>query len=346
MDYVLLGQTGLHVSSVGLGTYNFGKRTDFAEATEIVGQALDAGCNLIDTANSYGRGASEALLGEVLSHRREDVILCTKVFNEMGPGPNDRGNSAWSMRRELHRSLQRLKTDRIDIYFLHRHDPTIPIEDVIVTLDSMVKEGKIRYYGFSTFPTSIELGLDPCVGVVPTWRLADAISFASRHGMNRVACEQVPYNLIEREVESHILPLCREKNTGTIGYSPLAMGALTEKSAQTGEEVRFDSWFDSQAPEWRDMLRARESLRELARSAGLTLEQLAMGWAVRRGAVDCVLIGPRTVDQARRALDMPQPLSPDLIEGVDSIVSPGTSLWMRPSEAIYRRQAREAGSQG
>jgi aryl-alcohol dehydrogenase-like predicted oxidoreductase len=342
MDYRLLGRTGLHVSALGLGTYNFDTKTNHVDAKRILEVALEAGCNLVDTANSYGRGASESILGKLLASCRDDVILCTKVYNRMGPGPNDRGNSALAITREVDRSLRRLNTDRIDIYFLHRHDPDVPLGDVITTLDRLVAAGKILYYGFSTFPTSRALALDPDLGVVRSWKLVEAVAFANQHGMTQVACEQLPYNLIEREVESHLLPLCRETGTGAIGYSPLAMGALTQTSAEGRGHVRFDSWFESEAPEWTAMLDARTRLRDLARDAGLRLEELAIAWAARReGGLASVLAGPRTVEHARRAFNQPQ-LERDLIKAVDKVVPPGESLWMRPSEAIYRRHARES----
>jgi 1-deoxyxylulose-5-phosphate synthase len=342
MDYRLLGRTGLHVSALGLGTYNFDTKTDHADATRIFEVALEAGCNLIDTANSYGRGASESMLGVLLASCRDEVVLCTKVYNRIGHGPNDQGSSALAIRREVERSLRRLNTDRIDVYFLHRHDPDVPLGDVITTLDRLVAAGKILYYGFSTFPTSRALALDPDVGVVRSWKLLEGVAFADQHGMTRVACEQLPYNLIEREVESHLLPLCRETGTGAIGYSPLAMGALTETSADGRRQVRFDSWFESEAPEWAPMLNARTRLRDLARDAGLKLEDLAIAWASRReGGLASVLTGPRTVEHARRAFEQPK-LERDLIEAVDKIVPPAQSLWMRPSEAIYRRHALES----
>jgi 1-deoxyxylulose-5-phosphate synthase len=337
VEYRLLGRTGVRVSALAVGAFNFGGPTDEAEARRIIDLAIDAGCNLFDTANVYQDGRSEQILGSLLAGVRDDVLITTKVFNPVGPGPNDRGNSALAVIRECERSLRRLGTDRIDIYFLHRHDPDTALNETLGALDVLVRSGKVRYYGFSTFPTSEDLA-SGSPGIVPTWRVVEALWISDRRRYHATSCEQVPLNLLEREVEQHLLPLCRTYGLGVFAYSPLAMGALTAAALEGGRDRRFDRWFSSAEPEWRRTEQARNRLGQIAAQAGLPLERLAHAWLRQHRDVTSVLLGPRTAAHLQAALAVPDHLDEDLLRSVDDIVPPGTSLWMRPAEAMHRRR--------
>ena len=217
MEYRQLGKFGVRVSPLCLGAMNFGGRgrTTKEDGVKIIHAALDAGVNFIDTANVYTAGESERVVGEALKGSlRDDVVLATKVFSQIGQGTNDRGTSRFAIMREVDRSLERLQTDRIDLYQLHRWDAATPLDEIFRALDDLVRAGKVRYVGVSTFPA---------------WVLAKAQGVCERMGFVPIATEQPPYNLLEREIEKELLPACRDFGMGVIPWSPLAGGWLSGK---------------------------------------------------------------------------------------------------------------------
>src|SRR5262245_55890699 len=218
MHYLPLGRTGVRVSPLGLGTFNFPDPTPEEEAIQIVERALDAGINLVDTADSYNGGESERVVGRALakSGRRDQVVLATKVYFPTGPGPNDRGNSRRHVIASCERSLTRLQTDYIDLYQIHRPDPDTPVEETLGALTDLVRAGKVRYVGCSTHPA---------------WQVMEALMVGELRGLVRYVSEQPPYNLLDRRIENELVPLCRQYGLAIIPWAPLAQGVLAGRYA-------------------------------------------------------------------------------------------------------------------
>ena len=216
MEYRKLGRTGVKVSPLCLGTMMFGKRgnDDHADSIRIIHRALDAGINFVDTANVYSNGESEEIVGKALKDRRDQVILATKVHGARGDGPNDRGNSRVHILREVENSLRRLQTDYIDLYQIHRPDPATPIEETLRALDQLVRDGKVRYIGSSTFAA---------------WELVESYWTSAHFNISRFECEQPPYSIFVRAIEKDVLPVCEKYGSGVIPWSPLNRGWLAGK---------------------------------------------------------------------------------------------------------------------
>ena len=211
MDYRLLGRTGVRVSPLCLGCLNFGNPTPEPEAVRLIHKALDAGINFLDTADMYVRGESERIVGRALKGRREKVVLATKFHFPMSADPNDRGNSRLHIMNAVEASLRRLDTEWIDLYQVHRPDFETPPEETLRALDDLVRQGKVRYIGCSTFPA---------------WMVMESLALSERHGWARYATEQPPYNLLDRRIENELIPLARRYHLGLVPWSPLAMGLL------------------------------------------------------------------------------------------------------------------------
>lgn len=348
MKYLQLGRSGLQVSNVTLGSFNFGGPTDESESESIIHEALDAGVNLIDIANVYQDGRSEEIVGRAVRSRRDDVLLATKCYNEVGTGPNDRGNSAYAVKRECERSLRRLGTDHIDVYFLHRHDLSTPVEETLEALDDLVRAGKVRYIGTSTVPTPEAMAEQPGgLGTVPSWRVVEMVGLARDRRLPRVVGEQSPYSLLEREIERDVLPVCQEYGVGLLAYSPLAMGLLSERflNGAIPEQARFTEWFAPRGPMWEPVREILKQLAELAESQGQSLPEFAHSWVAGAPGVTSTLIGPRDRAQLRTALAAcEQELGQDVRTEVDRIAPPGTSLWFRTVERVHRARTAEGAS--
>ncbi|WP_165949580.1 aldo/keto reductase [Micromonospora sp. KC207] len=340
MEYRQLGRCGLRVSKVSLGAFNFGGPTGPEEAARIVATAVEAGVNLVDTANVYQDGRSEEIVGAAVRSCRDDVLLATKIFNPVGPGPNDRGTSAYALKRECERSLRRLSTDHIDLLYLHRHDPDTPVEETVSALDDLVRSGKVRYVGTSTVPTAYELADQPRLGTVPSWRIVDLLRTAQSRGAAPVVAEQSPYNLLEREIERDVLPLCAEYGLGLFTYSPLAMGLLSDRFAdgEPPRDARFTAWYAPSGPHWQPVWRTLGRLAKVAVELGLSLPDLAHAWVYDAPGVTSTVVGPRTLDQARAALAAAdRPLPDEARARLDGIAAPGESRWLRVVERGVRR---------
>ena len=318
MEYRSLGRTGVKVSSLCLGCMMFGGRTPPEESYTIIDRALDAGINFLDTANVYSRGRSEEVTGEALkrSGRRQRVVLATKVHGQMvEDDPNARGTSRRHIIEQCEQSLRRLQTDYIDLYQLHRPRPEIPIDETLRALDDLIRTGKVRYIGTSTFAA---------------WQIVESLWVARELGLNRVVCEQPPYNLLDRRIERELLPMAQTFGIGIIPWSPLGGGLLTGKYRR-GEPLPEDSRFaqPGRTAQQRRRMNDRifdvvEGLEPLAQEKGCTLSQLALAWCVQQRGVTSPIIGPRTMEQFEdnlAALDVT--LTDEDRARIDDIIPPG-----------------------
>ncbi|WP_144119964.1 aldo/keto reductase [Catellatospora sichuanensis] len=326
MRYRALGRTGIEVSTYCLGTMMLGSvgNPDHDDCARIIHHALDHGVNFIDTADMYSASESETIVGKALHGRRDDVILATKVHFPMGEGRNRGGNSRRWILTAVEDSLRRLNTDRIDLYQIHRPDHTTDIEETLATLDDLVRAGKIRAYGCSTFPAE---------------ELVEAHHAAQRRAVSRFRTEQPPYSLLARGIEADILPVAQRYGMGVLVWSPLASGFLSGRFSRdtvdltTGRAALTPHRFDPAIPANAAKYDALEQLTALADDIGCTLPELAVAFTQAHPAVTSTIIGPRTMAHldtvlkgAERALD------DATLDRIDEIVPPGTNLY-RPDGA-------------
>jgi aryl-alcohol dehydrogenase-like predicted oxidoreductase len=286
MDYRNLGRTGVKVTPLCLGCMNFGQRTEEDDAIRIIHGALDRGLNFLDTANVYNRGRSEEIVGAALQRRggRDAVVLATKVHGRMADDdPNMRGNSRRHILQQCDASLRRLRTDWIDLYQIHRPQSAVPIDETLRALDDLIRAGKVRYVGTSTFAA---------------WKVVESLWVAKELGLNRFVTEQPPYHLLDRRIERELIPMARTFGLGIIPWSPLAGGFLTGKyrrgeqapkgSRQQADRrgMRTDAAFD-----------VVEKVEALAGAKGCTASQLALAWCMAQPGITSPIIGPRTMEQ-------------------------------------------------
>jgi aryl-alcohol dehydrogenase (NADP+) len=301
MRYVKLGNTGLEVSAITLGCMSFGDPNrgnhswslDEAASRDIIKQALDAGVNFLDTANAYSAGSSEEIVGRAVKDlvpSREDVVIATKVFNRMRPGPNGAGLSRKAIFTELDASLKRLQTDYIDLYQIHRFDYDTPVEETLEALHDAVKSGKVRYIGASS---------------MYSWQFAKALYLAGQHGWTRFVSMQNHYNLLYREEEREMLPLCADQGIGVIPWSPLARGRLTRGWDASTARTETDEFGKTlYQPQDKTVV---ERVGELADKRGLAPAQIALAWVLRNPAVTSPIVGvtrPRHLTDAVAAVDV------------------------------------------
>ncbi|GAA3466147.1 aldo/keto reductase [Nonomuraea roseola] len=341
-EYRALGRTGLKVSPLCLGAMMFGGWGEHSvgESTRIIERALDSGVNFIDTADVYSQGESEEIVGQALakSGRREEVVLATKVHGVMGEGPNQRGNSRRWIFQAVEDSLRRLGTDWIDLYQIHRPDPDTDIEETLGALTDLVRQGKVRYAGSSTFPAH---------------QLVEAHWAAERRGLERFVCEQPPYSLLVRGIEADVLPVVQKYGMGAIVWSPLAGGWLSGRYRQGAEPpqsrraARIPERYDLSLPANQRKLEVVEQLAVLAEEAGLTLIHLALAFTLRHPGVTSAIIGPRTMEHLEGQLGADEvKLSDDVLDRIDEIVPPGVTLnagdsgWRPPALTDARLRRR------
>ncbi|MET7653256.1 aldo/keto reductase [Streptomyces sp. NPDC005486] len=319
MQYRTLGRTGVQVSSLALGAMNFGRigRTTQNEATALVDAALEGGINLIDTADMYGDGESEEMVGKAIVGRREDIVLATKAGMPMGDERNHRGSSRRWLVTELDNSLRRLGVDHVDLYQIHRWDPSTGDEETLSALTDLQRAGKIRYFGSSTFPAH---------------RIVQAQWAAREHHLSRYVTEQPSYSILQRGIETHVLPVTEQYGLGVLAWSPLASGWLSGairegRPITTNRSTFMPQRFDTAVPANRARLDVVEHLAAVADEAGLTMIQLALGFVTAHPAVTSALIGPRTPDHLRAQLAAADTvLSADVLDAIDAVVAPGTDL--------------------
>lgn len=317
MEYRILGRTGVRVSPLCLGTMNFGGATPEPESIRIIHHALDVGINFFDTANIYVRGESERVVGKALADgHREKVILATKVHFPQSDDPNDRGNSRRHIMQAVEDSLRRLQTEWIDLYQIHRPVFDVPQDETLRALDDLVRQGKVRYIGCSTFPA---------------WMVMEALSISERYGLARYVTEQPPYNLLDRRIENELVPLAQRYNLGLLPWSPLGMGILAGRyeesdDAPEGSRVaRIGAWAAERVTQLG--INAAQKVAEVARDRGLTPSQLALLWVKDQPAVTSPIIGPRTeahLEDALAILEMS--LDNETAAILDEIVPPGTAI--------------------
>jgi aryl-alcohol dehydrogenase-like predicted oxidoreductase len=330
MEHRQLGGSGLMVPALTLGTGTFGGGNEFfkawgasdvAEATRLVDICLEAGVTMFDSADRYSNGLAEEILGKAIKGRRDKVLISTKGTFAVGPGPNDVGSSRHYLPRAVEASLKRLGTDYIDLYQLHSFDAITPVEEVINTLDDLVRAGKIRYIGCSNFAG---------------WHLMKALAYSDRHGLTRYVAHQAYYSLVGRDYEWELMPLAVDQKVGTIVWSPLGWGRLTGK-LRRGQPKPAVSRLQSQlaidkGPPIADehLYKVVDALDAVAKETGKTVPQIALNWLLSRPSVSSVIIGARTEEQLKQNLGaVGWKLTPAQIAKLDaaSAVMPAYPYW-------------------
>jgi aryl-alcohol dehydrogenase-like predicted oxidoreductase len=320
MEYRQLGRTGVTVSPFCLGAMMFGAwgNPDHRDSIRIIHAALDAGINFVDTADVYSNGESEEIVAKALKGRREDVVLATKVHGRMGPDPNEGGNSRRWIIRECDASLRRLGTEWIDLYQVHRWDRGTDHDETLGALTDLVRAGKIRYLGSSTYPPS---------------EIVEAQHVAERRGRERFVCEQPPYSMLVRGIEAEVLPVCQAYGMGVIAWGPLGGGWLSgrwRKGQEAPDSTRSDRLplrYDMTLVANQRKLEATEQLALLAEEIGIPLIHMALAFVLQHPAVSAAIIGPRTMehlDSQLGALDVH--LEDYVLDRIDQIVPPGTNF--------------------
>jgi aryl-alcohol dehydrogenase-like predicted oxidoreductase len=331
IEFKPLGRSGLRVPPLWLGTMMFGSQTSEADAREIVAVTREAGLNAIDTADNYAGGESERVVGKLIASDRERWVLATKVANQVGKEPNDRGLSRRWLTHELEHSLRRLSTDWIDLYYLHRDDEDTPVEEFVGTMARLIETGKVRYYGLSNFSA---------------WRTACIAETARRMGVpGPIAC-QPPYSAVNRQIETELLPTCKYYGIGVVAYSPLARGVLSGKyrpnevpdpssRAGRGDKRLLQTEFQPRAVE------LSQRFKEHAAKRDLGPVNFAVAWVLRNRLVNGVIGGPRTLDQWKEYLScLPVRLLPEDESFVDDLVPPGYASTYGYTDPLYPLQGR------
>lgn len=319
MQYRTLGRTGVQVSTLALGAMNFGRlgRTTQDEVTAIVDVALDAGINLINTADMYSGGQSEEMVGAAISGRRDDIVLATTAGLPMGEDRNRRGGSRRWLTNALDDSLRRLDVDHVDLYQIHRWDPTTSDEETLSVLTDLQRAGKIRYFGSSTFPAH---------------RIVEAQWAAHAHHLGRYVTEQPSYSILQRGIESHVLPVTEQYGLGVLAWSPLASGWLSGavregRPVTTHRSTFMPQRFDTTIAANRAKLEAVEQLAKIAEQADLTMIQLALAFVTAHPAVTSAITGPRTLDHLTSQIAAADTvLSADVLDAIDAVVASGVDL--------------------
>ena len=296
MEYRTLGRSGLKVSAITMGTFTFGGEGPFGmvgkhgvkEARRLVDLCIDHGVNLFDTANMYSTGTSEEILGEVLEGRYDDILVTSKARMRIGDGPNDEGVSRWHLIRECERSLRKLRTDHIDIYYMHEWDGVTPVEEKMAALDMLVTQGKVRYIGCSNYSG---------------WQVSKSLAAADARQATRFVTQQIHYTLEAREAEYELLPLSVDQGLGVLVWSPLAAGLLTGKhrrgqAAPEGSR-QAQGWTEPPIRDMDRLWRIVDVLVEIGAAHGVSAAQVALAWLLTRPAVASLVVGGRTEEQFR-----------------------------------------------
>ncbi|MEO8057938.1 MAG: aldo/keto reductase [Burkholderiales bacterium] len=312
--YRALGASGLKVSKLWLGTMMFGDQTDGVQAASIVDASRDAGINAIDTANAYAAGESERITGRLIAADRERWVLATKLANPMGPGPNERGLSRKHMMSAVDASLKRLNTDFVDLLYLHREDPSTPLEETLAAVAQLIERGKVHHFGLSNFRA---------------WRVARVAEMSRAMGIPQPIVCQPPYNAMSRQIETELLPCCAHYGLGAVVYSPLARGVLSGKykagvAPPEGSRAARNDTRIMQTEFRPESLALAEKMAEHARAHGLTPAQLALGWVWNNTLVNGVIGGPKTLVQWQDYLDaLHTPFSAEDEAFVSALVATG-----------------------
>ena len=328
MEYRNLGSAGAKVSPLCLGTMMFGQwgNPDHDDCIRIIHRALDAGINFIDTANMYSDGESEEIVAKALEGRQDNVVLATKVFFPMGPGPNQQGLSRKAIMEQVEHSLRRLQTETIDLYQIHRPDTTTTWEETLRALDDLVRQGKVHYLGCSTNHQEANN-----VPRLEAWEIAETVGICQQNGWDRFVSLQPPYSILRRNMEVEHFPMTEKLGIGNMVWSPLEGGWLTGKYRRgqpLPDTPRAHRWVQNvEDPKFDHRIQAVEDLTEIAREKGVPLPELALAWAMVHPAVSSVIIGPRTYEQLEsclRALEIE--LTEEDLAAMDKIVPPGETV--------------------
>ena len=335
MEYRLLGRTGVEVSPLALGTMMFGEwgNKDVDDSIRVIHRALDAGINFVDSADVYSAGGSEEIVGKALKGRRDDVVLATKFFMPMGDGPNHSGGSRRYIIKAVEDSLRRLDTDYIDLYQVHRPSPVMDVEETLGALTDLVRQGKIRYIGSSSYSGS---------------QIVEAQVASRDRNLARFVTEQPPYSILVRGIEEDVLPTTQRYGMGTLSYSPLAGGWLSGKwrrdAAPTPtSSARPSARFDMATVANQQKLEVVDALATLAEDAGITLIELAIAFAINHPGITSALIGPRTMEQLESQITAADvTLSTETLDRIDELVAPGVT--MNPDDNSYGGAELAAGA--
>jgi aryl-alcohol dehydrogenase-like predicted oxidoreductase len=342
MEHRPLGRTGVSVSKLCLGAMMFGDwgNPDHDDSIRIIHRALDAGIDFIDTADVYSQGESEVIVGKALAGgKRDDVVLATKVWGQMGDDPNHRGVSRRWIMQEVENSLRRLNTDWIDLYQIHRYEPGVDLDETLGALTDLVHQGKVRYIGSSTFPPSA---------------IVEAQWVARERDLQRYVTEQPPYSMLARGIEAEVLPTCVKYGMGVIPWSPLSGGWLSGRwrmgadapAPTSAARQRLTDRYDLSLPANQRKLEAADALARLAEEAGMSLIEMAIAFVLNHPAVTAAIIGPRTMEQLESQLPAADVVLDDaLLDRIDEIVPPGVNVnpadggWANPAlEPAARRR--------
>ena len=318
MEHRSLGRTGVNVSILCLGCMNFGNKTTPEDSYEIIDHAIGAGINFLDTANVYSRGRSEEVTGEALRRngKRHQIVLATKVHGRMDDeDPTMLGNSRRHIIQQCEASLRRLQTDYIDLYQIHRPQTDIPIDETLRALDDLIRAGKVRYAGTSTFAA---------------WQVLESLWVSKEYGLNRFICEQPPYNILDRRIERELLPMCQTYGIGTIPWSPIAGGLLSGRYTRSEQAPAGKRYADiSTNPGWAARKTAEiwdviEGLEGIAANKACSMAQLALAWCVRQPGVTSPIIGPRTMEHLTDNLGaLAVDITAEDRRQIDALVPPG-----------------------
>ena len=316
MDYRTLGDAGLKVSSLCFGVATFGGGNEFfkafgssgvEEAKGLVGLCLDAGINFFDTADIYSNGLSEEVFGKAIEGKRNDLLISTKATFRFGKGPNDVGSSRYHLIEACEGSLKRLGTDHIDVYHMHGFDALTPVDEVLYTLDTLVRSGKVRYIACSNFSG---------------WHVMKSLSTSERHGWAKYVSHQVYYSLVGRDYENELMPLALDQKLGAMVWSPLGWGRLTGKIRRgqpLPKESRLHATADFGPPVPDEYLyKVVDAIDAVAKETGKSVAQIALNWLLRKPTVSTVVIGARNEEQLKQNIDAEGwRLTPDQISKLD-----------------------------
>lgn len=320
MKYRRLGHSGLNVSVIAIGTFTFGGSGPFAmvgaqdveDARRLIDGCLHHGVNFIDTANMYSTGLAEEILGEALAGRRDEVIISSKARMKIGDGPNDEGASRWHLIRECERSLKRLRTDHIDIYHIHEWDGFTPVEETMEALDTLTRQGKIRYAGCSNYTG---------------WQLMKSLMASERSGLKRFVTQQIHYTLEAREAEYELLPISVDQGIGVTVWSPLAAGLLSGKHRRDRPvppgSRQANGWSEPPIRDQERLWRIVDELVAIGEEHGVEAAQIALAWLLTRPAVASLIVGGRTMEQFERNVRaVSLELTPDQLSRLDVVSAP------------------------
>lgn len=327
MKYKNLGVTGVKVSELCLGTMIYGQQVDETTAIRIIKRAIDIGINFIDTADRYVEGRSEEIVGKAIKGMRDEIVLATKVWGRTGPGPNDQGLSRKHIMRNFETSLKRLGTDYVDLYQVHRVDPTVPLKETLTTFNDLVRDGKVRYIGCSNFPA---------------WQLEKALRISEVNGLESFVTVQPRYNIMDRDIERELLPLCVEEGIGVISYSPLAGGFLTgkyqpDRPAPEGSRGQLrpqmvSRYFDQCSQS------IMQELKKISAETKMSMSQIGLAWLIANPAVTAPIIGASKLEQLEENMEvLNHTLPAEALKRISEVSKPD---WLREQEEQEVRMRR------